>query len=270
MAKPQFYRTNIIPVELRCSTDSNACYGKHTHEEFSVGSVDNGCSNYFNSNVEIKIKTGSLVIVNPQEVHACNPVPNTDWSYKMLYVCPKWLGYIQSMLVENHQAEDFIPFASTHTNSPRLYRQFQSLASSIINNVDDIALEEQSISFFSDLYLMSNGCEFNKSVPKENIVKAHSFIYDNFKNNISVKDIALQSGLSEYHLIHAFRNSFGITPHAMQISMRINEAKLLLKRGQNIASVASELGFTDQSHFHRSFKKLVAATPAEYKTELRA
>ena len=51
----------------------------------------------------------------------------------------------------------------------------------------------------------------------------------------------------------------------MQIAMRINEAKVLLKKGHNIVSVATELGFNDQSHFHRNFKKLVAATPAQYK-----
>ncbi|ENM5729149.1 helix-turn-helix transcriptional regulator [Vibrio mimicus] len=264
MVKPQFYRSNAVPIELRCSTNSNACYGKHTHEEFSVGSVDSGHSDYFNSNMETKIKTGSLVIVNPLAVHSCNPIPGTNWSYKMLYVCPKWLGCVQSMIVDN-LSKDFIPFSTIHTSFPELYWQFQSLTDSIISDADDMKVEEDSIVFFSNLFHKTNACDLNKLIQKTNIAKAHSFICDNFKNNISVKDIAQHSGLSEYHLIHAFRKSYGITPHAMQIAMRINEAKSLLKKGQNIASVATELGFNDQSHFHRNFKKLVAATPAEYK-----
>lgn len=265
MAKQQFYRSNIIPIELRCSTHSNACYGKHTHEEFSVGSVDSGQSDYFNNNINRKIEMGSLVIVNPLDAHSCNPIPDTNWSYKMLYVCPEWLANIQSMIVDN-PSKKFIPFSTISTDSSELYWQFQSLADSIINNVDHMKVEEESIAFFANLFHNANALDIDDlSLKKANITKAYCFIRDNFKNNISIKEIAQYSGLSEYHLIHSFRKSYGITPHAMQIAMRINEAKVLLKKGHNIVSVATELGFNDQSHFHRNFKKLVAATPAQYK-----
>ncbi|WP_105903196.1 AraC family transcriptional regulator [Vibrio gangliei] len=262
--KPQFYRSSVVPVELRCSTGTKACYGKHTHDEFSIGSVDGGHSVYFNTNTETQIGVGSLVIVNPLDVHSCNPALDTDWSYKMLYVCPKWLGYIQTMTVDN-PSKNFIPFSQIHTDDPELYRQFQSLASSIIANTENMRIEEECIMFFSRLFHETNTGALNKPIPRINIVKAYNYICDNFKKCISVKDIARNSGLSEYHLIHAFRKSYGITPHAMQVSMRINEAKALLKKGQDIAAVASELGFNDQSHFHRNFKRLVAATPAEYR-----
>lgn len=264
MVKQQFYRPNSVPLELRCSKDSYACYGKHTHEEFSVGVVDSGQSDYFNNNIECKIEAGSLVIVNPMAVHSCNPVQNTNWSYKMLYVCPKWMGDVQSMIVDN-PTKSFIPFSAIHTTSPLLYNQFQSLADSIINDVDNMKVEEESITFFSNLFSNANALNVDDSGPKENVVRAHDFILANFKNNISIREIAKNAGLSEFHLIHAFKKSYGITPHAMQITMRINEAKVLLKKGDNIASVAAELGFNDQSHFHRHFKKLVAVTPTQYK-----
>ncbi|MCA0935500.1 AraC family transcriptional regulator [Vibrio alginolyticus] len=264
--KPQFYRSSEVPIELRCSTGTTACYGKHTHDEFSVGSVDGGHSVYFNTNTETQIGTGSLVIVNPRDVHSCNPALDSEWSYKMLYVCPKWLGNIQSMTVHN-PSKNFIPFAQIHTDDPTLYCQFQSLVRSIITNTDSMKIEEESIMFFSHLFRETMTGVLNKPAPKINVVKAYRYLCDNFKKSISVKDIALNSGVSEYHLIHAFRKSYGITPHAMQISMRVNEAKALLKKGQDIASVANELGFNDQSHFHRNFKKLVAATPAEYRNQ---
>ena len=56
-----------------------------------------------------------------------------------------------------------------------------------------------------------------------------------------------------------------MTPHAYQLARRINKAKTLLRYGTDIASVAVDLGFTDQSHFHRNFKQIVAATPKQYK-----
>lgn len=262
--KPQFYRSGAVPIELRCSTGTNACYGKHTHEEFSIGSVDGGNSVYFNNNIEMPISEGSLVIVNPLSVHSCNPVTGTNWSYTMLYVCPKWLAYVQSMTVGT-PSKSFIPFSQIHTNDPWFYEQFQSLVRSILANIDFMKIEEESIMFFSRLFHETSAKELNKPAAKRNIETAHKYISDHFKESISVKDIALHSGLSEYHLIHAFKKSYGITPHAMQVTMRINEAKALLKKGQAIASIAHDLGFNDQSHFHRNFKRLVAATPAEYR-----
>ncbi|PHM52798.1 AraC family transcriptional regulator [Xenorhabdus sp. KK7.4] len=264
MTKQKFYHSDTVPIELRSSENSKACYGKHTHEEFSIGAIDCGHSDYFNSNIKRRIQKGSLVIINPLEVHSCSPTPNTNWSYKMMYICPKWLGYVQSMVI-GKEVTSFIPFSINYTDDPKLYVQFQELADTIILDNDKMKIEEDSISFFSNLFSQSNAIPFEKVESKNNVSKAYEYICGNFRNNISIKDVAVHSQLSEYHIIHAFRKAYGITPHAMQIVMRINEAKILLRQGMNIASVATELGFYDQSHFHRNFKKLVAATPAEYK-----
>ncbi len=60
--------------------NSNACYKKHTQPEFSIGVVDSGISEYVNQNIKQTIRRGSTVIVNPEEVHSCNPQKGTHWS----------------------------------------------------------------------------------------------------------------------------------------------------------------------------------------------
>ncbi|WP_423803846.1 helix-turn-helix domain-containing protein [Paremcibacter congregatus] len=45
---------------------------------------------------------------------------------------------------------------------------------------------------------------------------------------------------------------------------RINQARKRLAAGEKISNVAYDLGFSDQSHLHRLFKRLVAATPGNY------
>ena len=55
-----------------------------------------------------------------------------------------------------------------------------------------------------------------------------------------------------------------MTPHAYLLNIKINKAKELLKQGYTIVDTALECGFTDQSHFHRNFLKIVATTPKEY------
>ena len=266
-SNPHFLRSSVLPFELRYSDNSNACYKKHTHSEFSIGVVDSGISEYVNQNIKQTIQPGSTVIVNPEEVHSCNPQKGTNWSYKMLYVEPSWLANLQSQ-ISNKNNNNFQPIQMTHSDCPFLYQGFQSLAQTLIENESAIKVEQTAINFFAELFLIDAKIPSIDIISKKAVDCAYQYISDNFDKNISISDIANISGLSDFYLIHSFRKQYGITPHAYQIVMRINRAKELLKQGDNIASIATDLGFTDQSHFHRNFKKMVAATPKQYKKDL--
>ncbi len=87
---------------------------------------------------------------------------------------------------------------------------------------------------------------------------------DQLTDKVTLGAIAEASGLSPYHLIRSFKQAYGQTPHAFQLDQRINRAKQLLKRGNTIVAVAQQLGFADQSHFQRHFKKRHAVTPKAY------
>ncbi|MDX1344059.1 MAG: helix-turn-helix transcriptional regulator, partial [Reinekea sp.] len=69
-------------------------------------------------------------------------------------------------------------------------------------------------------------------------------------------------------LIRSFKARFGQTPHAYQLDSRIKRAKQLLRSGQALSSVALELGFADQAHFQRHFKRRLAVTPKVYQSNL--
>jgi len=53
-------------------------------------------------------------------------------------------------------------------------------------------------------------------------------------------------------------------PHAYQVRIRVEAARRMLLSGFAIATVAAELGFADQSHFTRHFRRVMGITPAQY------
>ncbi|MFX6794125.1 helix-turn-helix transcriptional regulator, partial [Acinetobacter baumannii] len=77
--------------------------------------------------------------------------------------------------------------------------------------------------------------------------------------------LAELAGTSRYQLIRQFRRRFGLTPHALQLDMKIRQARTLLQQGASTVHAALDTGFADQSHFHRAFKSRVAATPLQYR-----
>ena len=73
-------------------------------------------------------------------------------------------------------------------------------------------------------------------------------------------------GLSPHHFSLVFKNTFGTTPHHYLLLQRVEKAKRLLASGeQSIGEAALEVGFANQSHFTRMFRRIIGETPREYR-----
>lgn len=66
------------------------------------------------------------------------------------------------------------------------------------------------------------------------------------------------------HLVRSFTLTYGISPHAYVIGRRIDQARRLLISGARAADVAHTLGFHDQAHLTRHFRRHTTTTPARY------
>jgi len=75
---------------------------------------------------------------------------------------------------------------------------------------------------------------------------------------------AAQLGRSVPHLVRSFTREFGVSPHTYLIGRRVDAARRALLQGARPADVAADLGFYDQAHFTRHFKRHVAVTPARF------
>jgi len=97
------------------------------------------------------------------------------------------------------------------------------------------------------------------------IEKTEQYIYDNIDENISIKDICKHLNISSTSLTQYFNKELNITPHRFILSIKILKAKELLIKGDNISEIAQDIGFCDQSHLNRVFKKYEGITPYGYK-----
>ncbi|WP_038176209.1 helix-turn-helix transcriptional regulator, partial [Vibrio coralliilyticus] len=78
--------------------------------------------------------------------------------------------------------------------------------------------------------------------------------------------LAEEVGMSRYQLLRAFKDHYGLPPYAYLMDEKIKRAKVMLKSGEDIVDVANNLGFSDQAHFQRHFKKKLAVTPKFYQS----
>lgn len=93
---------------------------------------------------------------------------------------------------------------------------------------------------------------------------AKAYLHDRFNEPVSLDELATAAGLSRFHLPRTFAHHVDTPPHAYQIRIRIERATRLLRTGMSPGNVALTVGFADQSHFTRHFRRITRTTPAQY------
>ena len=102
------------------------------------------------------------------------------------------------------------------------------------------------------------------------VARVKSLLAARYGEDLPLAVLAAEAHLSPHHLIRAFRRETGLTPHAWLMSVRVERAKILLRRGEAPADVATATGFCDQPHLTRVFKARVGVTPGVYRAAAAA
>ncbi|TWI55667.1 transcriptional regulator, AraC family [Pseudomonas duriflava] len=263
----RFWRDESLPfIEAREVLDGRkVCYARHSHDTFSIGAITAGRSTYLNGHHLMHIAQGDVVLMNPQAVHACNPIENEPWAYRMFYVDTAWLGQLQHELGAD-VAAGFSAFAVTHTGDTVLYRALNQLYDMLTDpDADTLHRHSSAIEFFTLLQQRLGPKSLTlPAQPLESLQRAARFIGEHCTEALRLDDICLAANLSPSYLIRAFKQHYGMTPHAYLINRRIQRSRQWLKEGRGLAEVAAAAGFSDQAHFQRMFKKHLAATPGHY------
>ncbi|MGH3586084.1 MAG: AraC family transcriptional regulator [Pseudonocardia sp.] len=82
--------------------------------------------------------------------------------------------------------------------------------------------------------------------------------------NVLLRDAAAVLDRSVPHLVRSFTRAYGVSPHAYVIGRRVDAARARLLGGARPADVAADLGFHDQAHFTRHFRRHTSVTPGRY------
>ncbi|HEY8426909.1 MAG TPA: AraC family transcriptional regulator [Sandaracinaceae bacterium] len=106
--------------------------------------------------------------------------------------------------------------------------------------------------------------------PKTAAERARELLSSTLDAPPSLQELADAVGVNRFVLVRAFRRRFGLPPHAFHLKLRVERARDLLASGRDVTEVAYELGFADQSHFTRAFKRVMGVPPGAYRRSVCA
>jgi AraC-like DNA-binding protein len=252
-------------LEFLKATYMTHVFPRHWNETYVIQVVERGVNELYCRGATHVAPAGSLVLINPHEIHTGCSIGKVPLRYRTFYPAPELLAEVASQLVDRNVEIPFFP--SPIVSDARLASMIQNTHRACEAGVDPLVSQTLVLEAFSLLIMRHSDQDAPlHALGKElaAVKRAKEYLTGNFNTKISLETLAKIAYLSPFHLLRAFRKTVGLPPHEYLINLRIERAKQLLAQGRALAEVAHETGFCDQSHFNRHFKRIIGLPPGQY------
>jgi AraC-like DNA-binding protein len=240
-------------------------YPRHTHDQYGIGVIDSGGHASLSGRGQVEAGTGSLIFVNPGEVHDGRALGGRSRSWRMLYMEPAAMAAARVDVLEG--ATEAPAFAAPVFADERLRRAFDAAFDSATmhdENSHEMVAEAATLRLVALLAVNLSSKRRKSGTSTISIHRTRDRIDADPAAPLTLSSLAAEAGTSRYQLLRAFARELGMTPHAYIVQQRLALARRLIRAGSTLVDAASEAGFSDQSHLTRVFARQFGVTPARY------
>ncbi|MEM7193349.1 MAG: AraC family transcriptional regulator [Pseudomonadota bacterium] len=263
---------NIIPhpflngLTLFTAGRSPHRHDVHGHNAYSVIGLTSGAKYYHHQGATHSVSAFEIAVANPGELHGCGPVDNKPWSHRTWYLSEELVREVCGIADDEETPILDAPVIRDRKTARHLISAHKRC------DIEIEALEGQSIALEALGLLFDNHSSYREVEQSTITINAAermpiylSFLQQSVSNAPDLTDLANAAGVKRNQVIRDFKAAEGVTPGQYFRSMRLNLAKQLIRAGKNLVETAGESGFSDQSHFTRSFKRAFGITPNAFK-----
>lgn len=234
-------------VEFKTAAFSGARFPPHFHDLVSIGCVESGFEALSCGGQKLTVPSNVLVVLDAGQVHAHQAVSQGHWRYRVLYVSPDlFASRARALGRQLHRAQTLV-------NSVSLVSHFFSLHRNESDPARVLALVDALLDYRHPHQQLVD--ETMDEVAE--LLRAH-------RGPLRMDRLAAQFRENPWTLVRRFQRCHGLTPNAYQLVHRIEQSRALLASGMPIVDVALSVGFFDQAHFTRFFKRYCGVPPARF------
>ncbi|WP_405406818.1 helix-turn-helix domain-containing protein [Streptomyces sp. NBC_01104] len=231
-------------------------YPMHTHDAWTLLIVDEGMVRYDLDRHEHGVLTHVVTLLPPHVPHNGGAATPEGFRKRVLYLD---VGQVDEGLVGTAVDRPVV-------DDPALRRRIHRLHAALAGPGDELEAA-------SRLALVSERLEQhlrNRAEPVRHVHdrrvahRLRDLLDERFVAGITLQEAGLRLQAHHTHLVRAFSREFGMAPHQYVTGRRVDLARRLLLQGLPASDVASAVGFYDQSHLTRHFKRVVGTGPGHY------
>lgn len=240
-------------------------FSKHVHEGYCIGVIEEGAQSFFRTGQLHTAPKGDIILVNADELHTGSSAVESGWGYRAIYPTPEMLLDLTQDFFGIKNNVPWFPYAVVRDVG---LAQQLVLLFDLLEQKDNHLLKESMYLSTLALLVSRHSRAPHTFIQRPEVQQKIEVIKDLLsaspEKNFSLTELAHHVALSPWHFLREFKKQTGLPPHAWLVQIRLRKAQHLLKQGQSIVLTAHQMGFSDQSHFNRHFKKALGVTPAQY------
>jgi AraC-like DNA-binding protein len=262
--RASFWRHPAVPeVDLLKARYVTHRFARHVHDGYAIGVIVAGVEEFDYRGTVHRAGAGELVLVNPESMHTGQAGTPGGWAYRMLYPSVEAVAGVA--------AELGLPYATPYfpaqvVRDPAV-AALLGRAHLAAERGDGLAASTLTRTLFARLLARHAAPRPPVAVSAEGrraVSAALDVLHGRLVDPPTLDDLARAVRARPFPLLRAFKAATGLPPHTYLTSLRVRQARRLLESGVPPARVAAEVGFTDQAHLSRHFKRIVGVPPAAY------
>ena len=239
---------------------SGSFFEPHRHDTYAIGVTLSGIQTFQYRGEKHYSQPGQIIVLHPDELHDGAAATDEGLLYRMLYLEPSLVRLAQA------NSNFGLPFVRQPViEDNRLCSSLCAALGTLDCHLEDIAATDIIGEVTDGLNRHSDQQSSQRqSIAHTRVWRARDFLFENCQRNISSLELEQVSGLDRFVLARQFRSEFGTSPHRFLIMRRLEHARQLMSKGTSLVETAATVGFADQSHLSRHFKKTFGVTPGKW------
>jgi AraC-like DNA-binding protein len=265
----KIWHNTQLDVELLHAYYVQHAYPRHSHDYYVISLIERGRQSFTHRGTKYRTPPGGLILINPGEVHTGEAADAQGFELRSLYPSTTLMETAVFELT-GHRSLPF--FKEVQVNQHWATNSISSLHRALLAGADRLESESRILWTMTELLKRYANFGSNERQPGEEkraIQQVRQYIDEHFAESVTLNMLSQHVSFSPYYLLRAFRAEVGMPPYAYLESVRIRHTQRLIKAGKPLAEVATEVGFSSQSHMTHHFKKIIGVTPGQYAQQVR-
>lgn len=252
-SKNIFYKLPILDgLELLDARQYRTDFPFHVHPTFNITLIVEQTFSTRLADRFLQAPAGTIVITNPEEVHATICDKKSGSSFFTFYISPEVLTGLN-----NNQP---VFFDDKIISDKILFRELFALSQQV--NEGDSPIENKLMHVLQKLVTKYAA---DKTVSHKKTTLFQQFLKEETFEKFSLERTAAKFGLDKFKFLRLFKQQTGLTPNNYIILKRVEKCKELLLTDDNLLDIAIQTGFYDATHLCKHFKRLTGIRPLDYR-----
>lgn len=233
---------------------SGVAFAPHRHDTYAIGITLSGVQSFDYRGAARHSLRGQVVVLHPDELHDGRAGDDRAFRYRVAYVAPS--------LIQKVLGGGPLPFiAGGVSRDPRLRTAVITLLKECERALAPLEADDALYEVATALRGASARDAPARVANWPAVMRAKAFIDERLLAGVSLADLEQATGHDRWQLSRDFRTVLGTSPYRYLTLRRLDRARRMMADGARLADCAFACGFSDQSHFNRSFKAAVGMTP---------